>query len=166
MSEKKLAEAALFMSTEPLTLDELTKVMNAPSFAISLKVLDDLIAEYSTKDTALEIVRTEDSKYMMRVKSDFLGRVSHLAVSTEMSKAVLRTLGLVALKQPVKQSFVVKVIGNKAYGYVDELIERGFVKFKKFGNTKILDTTEKFISYFGKNVDDVKKLATAQQTLS
>ncbi len=164
--EKKLAEAALFMSPEPLTLDELTKIMSAPSFAISLKILDDLIEEYGQKDTSLEIVKTEDSRYLMRVKNDFLGKVSHLAVSTEMSKAVLRTLGLIAAKQPVKQSLVVAIIGNKAYDYIGELTETGFLKFKKFGNTKILETTEKFDTYFGKDVEQIKRMATAQQTLT
>jgi segregation and condensation protein B len=164
--EKKLAEAALFMSPEPLTLDELTKIMNAASFSVSLKILDDLIGEYEKKDTSLEIVKTDDSRYVMRVKGDFLDNVSHLAVSTEMTKAVLRTLGLIAAKQPVKQSLVVAIIGNKAYNYVGELENNGFVRAKKFGNTKILETTEKFDNYFGKDVEQIKRIAAAQQTLS
>lgn len=163
---KKLAEAALFMSPEALTINELTKIMEVSSFSESLKILDDLTKEYSSKDSALEIVKSGDSRYQMRVKSTFASKVSHLAVSTDISKAVLRTLGLIALKQPVKQSLVVKIIGNKAYGYVKDLVERGFLKARKYGNTKILETTDKFESYFGKQIDEIKRLGGSQQRLA
>lgn len=158
MREKRLAEAALFMSPNSLTINELTKIMGCGTFSESLKQMENLMAEYKSSNSALEIVRTEDSRYTMRVKGDYLSRVSHLAVTTDMTKAVLRTLGLVALKQPVKQSFVVKVIGNKAYNYVKELEGNGFLKSKKFSNTKLLETTEKFTSYFGKQADEIKKM--------
>ncbi len=93
--------------------------------------------------------------------------MSHLAVSPEFSKAVLRTLGLIALKQPVKQSIIVSIVGNKAYDYVNELVSKGFIKAKKQGNTKILMTTPKFESYFGKKTNEIKKMSKAsyQSTL-
>jgi len=154
---KKLAEAALFMASQPLTLDELTKVMGASSFAESLKVLDDLINEYKKRDSAIEIVKTKDNRYHMRVKLDYADKVSHLALSPDFSKAVLRTLGLIAVKQPVKQSIVVRIIGNKAYNYIKELIDRGFVKAKKSGSTKVLTVTPLFEDYFGKDIESIKK---------
>jgi chromosome segregation and condensation protein ScpB len=67
-------------------------------------------------------------------------------------------LGLIAVKHPVKQSIVVKIIGNKAYDYIKLLAEKGFVKAKKAGNTKLLEITPKFESYFGKNIEEIKKM--------
>ena len=107
------------------------------------------------------MIKVADAKFRMKVKDDYSRHVSHLAVDTEFSKATLRTLGLIALKQPVKQSIVVKIIGNKAYDYIKLLAERGFVKAKKAGNTKILEATPKFESYFGKNIDDIKKMGVS-----
>jgi len=167
MQAKKIAEAALFMSPEPLTINELAKTMKVESIAVALKILEDLEKEFNSRDSALEIIK-ENGKYLMRVKKEFLPYVSHLAVAPEFSKAVLRTLGLIAIKQPVKQSLVVQIIGNKAYDYIKELLEKGLIKAKKQGNTKILSTTSKFESYFGKQVDEIKKMTAKayQSTLS
>lgn len=156
---KRIAESALFMSSEPLTINELTKIMDAESFAVSLKAMEDLMSEYSTRDTAMEIIKLENGKYSMRLKQEYMQSVSHLAMSADFSKAVLRTLGLIAVKQPMRQSFVVKIIGNKAYEYIGELEEKGFLISKKQGSTKILSTTSKFETYFGKQAEDIKKLS-------
>lgn len=164
---EKLAEAALFMSSEPLTINELTKIMGLESYSLSLKVMEDLIKDYTTRKTVVEIIKSETGKFSMRLKPEYMEYVSHLAVSSDFSKAVLRTLGLIAVKQPVRQSIVVKIIGNKAYDYIQELNEKGFLQAKKQGTTKLLSTTTKFESYFGKQADDIKKLSQSsyQSTL-
>jgi len=156
---KRMAEAALFMSSEPLTINELTKIMNLDSYSLSLKEIEDLMKEFNSRENSLEIIKTETGKYSMRLKPQYMEFVSHLAVSTDFSKAVLRTLGLIAVKQPVKQSLVVKIVGNKAYNYIQELSEKGFLQAKKVGSTKMLSTTSKFESYFGKQAEDIKKLS-------
>ncbi|MFH0986623.1 MAG: SMC-Scp complex subunit ScpB [Candidatus Micrarchaeota archaeon] len=156
---KRLAEAALFMSPEALTLNELTKIMDLPSFSLSLKALDDLEEDYKNQSTALMITKDAKGRYQMTVKPEYSSKVSHLAVSTDMTKATLRTLGLVAVKQPVRQSLIVAIIGNKAYDYIKELEERGFLRSKRAGTTKLLSTTPKFESYFGGQIDKIKGLS-------
>lgn len=158
--KKKLAEAALFTSPKAISLRDLTKTISVPSIQIASKFLEELMTEFNSRDSALEIVKI-GTYFQMKVKDGYSGQVSHLAIDTDLSKAVLRTLALVSVKQPVKQSIVVKIIGNKAYDYVKELSEKGFLKAKRFGNTKILETAPKFETYFG---PDAKKL-NKQQTL-
>lgn len=163
---KKLAEAALFMSPSPISLEELTKIMDIESFSLSLKVIEELTKDYNARDGALAIMKTPDSKFSMTVKSDYLDNVSHLAVGVDMSKAVLRTLGLIAVKQPVKQSIIVRIVGNKAYDYVKELNEKGFLIAQRKGQTKLLSTTPKFDSYFGKQAEEIKQMsAKAYQSI-
>ena len=162
---KKSAEAALFMAAQPLTLEELTKIMGAENFSGSLKIIEDLMEEYTKKESSIEIIKTSDNRYQMRLKPEYVSKVSHLAIAPDFSKAVLRTLGLIAVKQPIRQSLVVRIIGNKAYMYVAELVERGFIDAKKSGSTKVLSVTPKFEEYFGKNVGSIKGSAQAQKTL-
>jgi len=157
---KKLCEAALFMSPSPISLEELTKIMGLTSFSLSLKVIEELMKEYASRDSSLAIIKTENKRFAMTVKPDFLNEVSHLAVGVEMTKAVLRTLGLIAVKQPVKQSIIVKIVGNKAYEYVKELNEKGFLIVQKKGQTKLLSTSPKFDSYFGKQAEEIKAMST------
>jgi len=155
--QKKLVEAALFMSPAAIGIDELMKIIETEDRELVLKILDELIADFNARNTGLEIIKTEH-KFRMKVKDSYTKHVSHLAVDTEFSKATLRTLGLIAVKHPVKQSIVVKIIGNKAYDYIKLLAEKGFVKAKKAGNTKMLEITPKFESYFGKNIEEIKKM--------
>lgn len=155
--QRKLAEAALFMSPEAIGIDELMKIIETEDKELVLKILDELMTEFNARNTGLEIIKAEH-KFRMKVKDSYTKHVSHLAVDTEFSKATLRTLGLIAVKHPVKQSIVVKIIGNKAYDYIKLLAEKGFVKAKKAGNTKLLEITPKFESYFGKNIEEIKKM--------
>jgi segregation and condensation protein B len=146
------------MAAGPVTIHELTRIMKAETFAESMVVLEELMREFNTRQSPLEVTKTGKSRYVMRVRDKYHDSVSHLAVSTEFSKAVLRTLGLIAVKQPVKQSIVVAIIGNKAYDYIKELQQKGFVRGTKHRNTKILGVTPKFESYFGKKAEELANL--------
>jgi len=157
--EKKAIEAALFTAAQPITVDEIMKVSEAESYGIALKLIQDVMKEVNKRDGSIEIVEVTSGKYQMKVKEPYADKVSHLAVDTEISKAVLRCLGLIAIKQPVKQSLVVRIIGNKAYNYVKDLNEKGFIKSAKAGTTKMLTTSSKFETYFGASIADITKQA-------
>jgi len=43
----------------------------------------------------------------------------------------------------------VKARGNKAYGHVQELVERGLVRPEEKGRTLLLHVTDEFLRYFG-----------------
>ena len=141
-----------------MQLSEISKILETDDNEAS-RILEGLISDYREGNGALEIVR-EGMKYQMRVKNLFADKVSHLAVSAELTKAVLRTLGLIATREPIMQSDVVRIIGNKAYDYVKELRENGFITAKKQGTTRLLSTTSKFEAYFGKKSSILKEAVT------
>jgi segregation and condensation protein B len=149
---KALAEAALFMSSNPLTLDQLGKLIKSEGISMTVQVVDEMIRDFNGRNAALEIVRTMDGRYRMQVRKDLLGSVKDLAINVDFSKSVLRTLAIIAFKQPIRQSIIIKMRGNKAYDHIVALEEQGFVKKTKEGNTFLLDTTKKFIDYFGEPV--------------
>lgn len=164
MEKKMLAEAALFMSSEPLTIDQLGKVMGTDSLGKTLRELDALVVDINERDSSLEVVKTTDGRYRMQVRHPYISKVKHLAISTDLPKSVLRTLAIIAFKQPIKQSIVVKMRGNKSYEHIARLEEEGFVKKTREGNTFILESTKKFIDYFGepiKGTDFVPKSTQA-----
>lgn len=148
MANKKLIEAALFMSPGALSPMEVAALVGCPEQEAT-EVLEELLAEYGQRESSVQIMKTSDSRYKMSLREGYHKPVSHLAVGADFTKAQLRTLGLVLAKQPVRQSFVVRVIGNKAYDYVKELEGEGFIKSEKWRNTKLLSTTPKFEEYFG-----------------
>ncbi|MEM4221904.1 MAG: SMC-Scp complex subunit ScpB [archaeon] len=148
-------EALLFLLAKPTSLDEISKTLKIKKDEVS-DLCKQLSKEYLEKDSALEVIFLDENTVCMRVKPEYMTYFDNLAIKGELSKAVLKTLGLIAVKSPVKQSLVVKIIGNKAYDYIKELEEKGFIKKEKLGNTCVLEVTKKFEQYFGKSVQDFK----------
>lgn len=148
MDEKKaLAEAALFLSEDPLDTEELADVMNLGSKGFVQQVVDALQEDLEQADRGLKLVE-HDGAYELVVKTDFVDAVEHLAPHRDLNDAELRTLAVIAYNAPVKQSKVVDVRGNRAYRQIKELTERGFVDAEKDGRTKVLDVTDHFLEYF------------------
>ena len=124
LNAKKLIEAALFISPNPLGLSELHKlVKDIQLLRIALK---ELTEEYSARDSAIYIEESA-SGYQMKLKPEYAAKVSMFAPESELSKSVLKTLAIIAVKQPIKQSDVIKYRSNKAYDEIKILLEKGYI---------------------------------------
>ena len=155
--DKKILEAALFATGRALSTAELAELVDLSSGDVS-SIIQTLMEEYKTRDTALEIIRIKD-KYMMQIRQEYAERVERIAPK-ELSTPVLRTLSVIAYHQPITQSDVVDIRGNTAYSHISEMEERGLIVSTKKGRTKIIRTTDAFLEYFelSTNVkDSIKK---------
>ncbi|RLJ07708.1 MAG: SMC-Scp complex subunit ScpB [Candidatus Aenigmatarchaeota archaeon] len=154
--EEKLAliEAALWISSQPLKLEELGRIAGIGSKGEVKKLLERLKQEYKR---GIELVETEEG-WQFLVKPELLPKVSHLAPYCELSEGCRRTLAIIIWKEPVKKSEVVKIQGNKAYSYIKKLEKLGLVKAEKSGHTSILRLTQKFERWLGKEKEEIKKL--------
>ncbi|MEW6748477.1 MAG: SMC-Scp complex subunit ScpB [Candidatus Micrarchaeota archaeon] len=145
--EMKIIEAALFMSSRAMTLEEFRTLTGIGALGYLKNAVAELIKEYDERGGSVEIAEV-DGKYMMRVRNDYLPRVREFAQDTEISKGALRTLAYLSKHDGMLKSSLVKRIGTRAYGDVKELVENGFVKPKKDGRSAKLMLTEKFKIYF------------------
>lgn len=162
MSDKALVEAALFVSDKPLTIEKLAVMTKLPEDEVR-SYLIRLQTDYRIEDRGFELLETPQG-YELRVKPQYRDQVARLAPFADMSEGVMRTLAIIAAKQPVKQSLIVKYQGNKSYAYISNLEEKKLIKCEKFSRTKICSTTPEFEKYFGKSSEDIKKfLAEAQK---
>jgi segregation and condensation protein B len=159
MNQKALLEAALFVSDEPLSLEKLSKIVGIGSTEEVKALLLKFQAELKTEERGIELVETPEG-YELRVKPEYREKVVKLAPFADLSDGMMRTLAIVAAKQPVKQSLIVKYQGNKTYGYVVGLEEKGLIKTEKFGRTKLITTTPDFEKYFGKSTEEIKRVLT------
>ncbi len=149
MEEKKVIEAALFMSPKAIPLEELAKTINKGPLSAKEKI-DAFVQEFNARDSALEIVALENN-YHMRVKKEFEPSVKQFATEAEFNKSTQKTLALIAFKQPIKQSLVIKLRNVKGYDHIKTLVEKGLVTKLPSGRTFILKTTKKFLEQFGSN---------------
>ncbi len=153
---KPRIEAVLFTTAKALKVKEIAEVLGVESDVIEEALLE-LIMDYSSRDTALEI--DDEDGYILQVKMEHMDIVEKLC-PVELKPAVLKTLTVIALKEPIRQSYLKDLRGSNAYEHVQELVEKGLIsKHKdKNGRSFNLKTTPKFAEYF-KLKGDAKALA-------
>ncbi len=146
MINLKKIEAALFISGRWLGLQDL--IMLTDLNPILLRELMEKLAGKYHENSAIEILKKEDL-WKMDVKPEYVNMINKMATgNSEFTKAEQETLAVIAYKQPVKQSIIIKIRGNKAYDHVKKFIELGLIKAKKLGHTKELNLSEEFHDYF------------------
>ena len=161
----KKIEAALFLAARFLSLNELVLLTNINPLMIK-ELIIKLTEKYDSDQSAIEIISRENM-WKMDVGQEYVGMVNTLATgSSEFTKAEQETLAVIAYKQPVKQSVVINIRGNKAYDHINNFIKNGLVLAKKSGHTKELSLSEDFFNYFHlqkndkKNYEDTFELVT------
>lgn len=153
MKEKRIIEAILFASSKPIGIDEIKKVVSLDKKEIR-KLIKDLMKDY--KGSAIEIVEIE-GKYAMQLRNEYIEYAKKFS-PMEISKSLLKTLAIIAYHQPIKQSELKRIIGNKVYEHVKELKKRKFIRTKKEGRTKIIELSSYFYDYFGFEKEKIKEI--------
>jgi len=143
---KGVLEAVLFITgrfmapeeTLPYCHNSLEEIKNA---------LKDLKKDYEQRQTVLEIFH-ENEKWKLGLKRSYNYLTSNLISSTELDRPTQETLAVIAYKQPITQSEVIHIRGNKAYDHISKLKELDFIVSEKFGRTRLIKLTQKFYDYF------------------
>ncbi|MDE1855233.1 MAG: SMC-Scp complex subunit ScpB [Candidatus Micrarchaeota archaeon] len=144
---KRLIEAALFMSPNALSAQDLSGITGIKSVGHIEQMLNELKAEYDSRDTSLEIIEI-DRKYMLSLREPYASRMSSLASGPDITKGALKVLAYVSQNDNTMQSYLVKVFGTSTYDHMKELMEHGFVERRKQGRSWRINVTNKFREYF------------------
>lgn len=157
MTLKNMIESVLFASGRFMSLDEITKLVEAEKDDVK-KTVFELKESYSHENTALKLV-DENDNYKLTIKEKYLNIVSLINTNAEMTKSMMETLAVIAWKQPILQSDVISTRTTKAYDHISDLETMQFISREKFGRSFILRTTAKFDEYFdlpeNKNIKEV-----------
>lgn len=143
---EKAVEAALFSAGRPMAIDELCSTTGLLQGPVRHAV-KRLIKKYRSEKTTLEVSKV-GSRFAMQLKTGYAEDAVKVA-PCEIPKRFLKTLALIAYHQPIKQSELKGMIGEKVYEHVQELQKYGMVHAKRFGPTKVLITSNRFPEYFG-----------------
>ncbi len=155
MNKLALLEACLFTAEEPCSIKQLSRILKTSEEEIKW-LLNDLKELYANEERGIKL--SNIGGYKLVVKDEYLEKVSRLTSHADMSRGVLRVLSIISYYEPIKQSEIVKVIGNRTYEYIKELERRGFIKTEKKSRTKIITTTPNFEKYFGLKKQIIKKV--------
>ena len=149
--DTKRIEAALFVSGRFLTMPDIVNYTDLNPIIIR-ELIEKLKERYESEGSAIELVEKKGEKFemwKMDVKPEYSGMINKLATgSSEFAKAEQETLAIIAYKQPIKQSVIIKIRGNKAYDHIKKFVDLGLIKRKKQGHTHELSLSEEFYDYF------------------
>ena len=147
----KLIEAILFVAGKFIGINDLMSVSGLNSLMIK-ECISNLKEKYGKDESPFEIVEREDL-FKMDIRQEYHYLINKLAAgSNEFTKAEQETLAIIAYKQPIKQSVIVKIRGNKSYDHIHKFVQLGLIKAKKQGHTNLLTLSDLFYEYF--NVPD------------
>lgn len=143
----KKIEASLFLSARFLTLQDLMMLTDVNPLMLK-DLIEKLIEKYNQDSSSIEIV-SKENMWKMDVKEEYVSLINKLATgSAEFTKAEQETLAVIAYKQPVKQSVIINIRGNKSYEHIKHFIDIGLVQGKRVGHTKELKLSDNFFEYF------------------
>jgi segregation and condensation protein B len=152
--EKRLVESVIFSASKPVSIDNIKESTGLTTKKIK-ETLKALIDEYNIErknETSIEIIKA-GNKYAMQIKKKYANQ-SNQFTTPDINDNILKTLSLIAFHQPVKQSNLRRMAGQKIYEHVDDLVSMKLVYSKKHGSTEMLTTTKLFPEYFG--IDSTK----------
>ena len=161
---RKIIEALLFASPEPLTQSKVNGIFN-PDTPNLKEVVLKLNEQYVHDDHAFEInevaggyqlVSRQEYEHFIRKMLSKSGRIS-------LSSAALDSLAIIAYKQPIGRYEVEAIRGVDSSGVLKTLLNRNLIKIKGRdsgpGRPLLYQTTEKFLEHFGLNrLSDMPKL--------
>jgi segregation and condensation protein B len=157
LSGQRMAEALLFASSEPLSLEELT--LRLPDGIDVLGVLEDLQKVYASR--GVNLVRLA-GKWCFRTADD-LAYLMHRNVEEQrkLSRAALETLAIIAYHQPVTRAEIEEIRGvSTSKGTLDVLLETTWIRMRGRrrtpGRPVTYGTTDQFLIHFG--LESVKDL--------
>ncbi len=161
---RKIIEALLFASPEPLTQAKVNGIFN-PDTPNLKEVVLTLNEQYVHDDRAFEInqiaggyqlVSRQEYEHFIRKMLSKSGRLA-------LSSAALDSLAIIAYKQPIGRYEVEAIRGVDSSGVLKTLLNRNLIKIKGRdsgpGRPLLYQTTDKFLEHFGLNrLSDMPKL--------
>lgn len=142
---EELVEASLFIAGRFLNMQDLIMLTDLNQIMIK-EILFNLSKKHSTG--GLRVIERNNS-YKMDIAPKYHYLINKLATgNTEFTKAEQETLAIIAYKQPIKQSIIIKIRGNKSYDHIKKFSNLGLVVVKPIGHTCELSLSEEFYEYF------------------
>jgi segregation and condensation protein B len=168
---KRVLEAALLSSADPLTVQQLKRLFGGEVDADNIrKVLDQLKDEWGERSIELTSVA---SGWRFRVKPEYQKFLDRIASEKppRYSRAVLETLAIIAYRQPVTRGDIEEVRGVAVSPpTLNALSERGWIETvghrETPGRPAIFATTKKFLDDLNlRSLEELPPLDELQQAL-
>jgi len=170
---KPILEALIFVASEPITEEELARILPEVDRADLEAALDALRQEYEADGRGLELRRVAGG-YRISTRPeyhDYIRRYLKTRPSARLSMAALETLAVIAYKQPNTLPAIQAIRGVNSAGVVETLLEKRLIEPKGrkpvVGRPILYGTSREFLIQFGLNdlselprIEDLEELGS------
>lgn len=164
-------EALIFASPEPITLKQLTKLLDSEPKE-DVKAALDAVRERYNRPGGLQLVDVAGGYQIVTRPElhEWVRRLFHERTTQKLSVAALETLAVIAYKQPVTAPEIAEIRGVNTSGVLATLIDRKLVKIvgrkQVVGRPFMYGTTREFLERFGLNdLSDLPKVEDMSELL-
>ncbi|MFC1672248.1 SMC-Scp complex subunit ScpB, partial [Planctomycetota bacterium] len=162
---KKIVEAVLFSSAEPLALAKLSGVIDGVDGRAVHKAITELNEDYEREGRAFHIQEIAGG-FQLMTRPEFapwVDKLQKVERKSKLSQAALEALALIAHRQPITRAEIESIRGVQCGDVLRSLIEKRLVKIAGRkdapGRPLLYGTTRYFLEHFGlSSVDDLGKL--------
>jgi len=161
ISEKysKIIEAILFASPCPVQISNIAEIIEI-SEDIVREILQKMKEDY--KDRGINIREIADGVEMCTNPSlhNHIEKMHKVTASSNLSKAALETLAIIAYNQPITRAEIEEIRGVRTARIISTLLEGKLIriagKSDKAGRAFVYGTTKQFLRHFGiKSLDEL-----------
>lgn len=160
----QIVEALLFSNSHPLTLEQISRILEVKGTKQIRIVIEELNHFYEESQRAFRI-HSVAGGYQLRTEPRFKKwvRKGDVNKTARLSTSVLETLSIVAYKQPVTRSTVEEIRAVDSSYTLRTLLEKNLIKIAgredSPGRPLLYKTTSTFLELFGfKNLSDLPTL--------
>ena len=164
---QKIIECLLFVSSNPLSLDKLSQILEEVSRDEIVKAIENLKTDYNTSGRPV-FIQNVAGGWRMASRPEYGEWVRRLFVreiTIKLSKAAMESLAIVAYKQPVTTQDVENIRGVSAGAVLRGLLEKKLIKIagrkESLGRPILYKTSDKFLEYFG--LDSISDLPPLEE---
>ena len=169
---KSILEAILFVSSEPITIEQFCQVLDGVSSKRIKDELAKLAEEYQESGRSFQLTEIANG-YQITTHPEYHDWVSKFhtkQVRVKLTPAALEALAIVAYKQPVTRADVEEVRGVNSDSVLNSLLEKGLIGISRrtpdSGRSFQFETTDQFLDQFGlKDLSDLPSAEEIQQFL-
>lgn len=142
-----ILEAILFGAGRSMSLEELSEMLGEPKGVI-LVGLTNLRKIVDQRGGCAMQLTDVSGRWIFEVRPELSAFLPE-TFRAEIPQRLLPAAALVAYHQPMPQSQLVDMLGQRAYDHVRDLAEIGLIDRRRDGLTRRLTTTRRFAEYFG-----------------
>ena len=144
---KSILEAILFGAGRSMSLGELSEILGEPKGVIHVGLSNLRKAIDQREGGALQLAEVS-GRWILEVKPEMSEFIPE-TFRTDIPPRLLPAAALIAYHQPMQQSQLKDMLGQKAYDHVRDLSSMGLIDKRRDGLTRRLTTTRRFAEYFG-----------------